>query len=68
MAAGHEPYVDIGSSELGRCRCVPRMVCDIDIGEDLPDLSGEPSERILECASKSPVALAFDEPMSGAAF
>jgi len=39
-----------------------------EVGEDLPDLSGEPSDLILEAASSSPVAFAFELPTAGAAF
>ena len=41
----------------------------MDIGDDLPDKSGDSSdERSLEWASSSPVAFVFDEPTAGAAF
>ena len=51
-----------------RDRCAPRTVPATDTGDDLPDLSGEPSERILEVDSKCPVAFALDDPTAGAAF
>lgn len=44
------------------------MVLAMEWGEDLPDRSGEPSERIFEGASSSPVALALEEPIAAAAF
>jgi hypothetical protein len=65
----HIPYVDIGREEETRCLWDSRRVPDMDTGEDLPDSSGEPSDSsLLEGVSKSPVALALDEPMAGAAF
>ena len=46
----------------------PRKVADIDIGDDLPDSSGDPSRRSFECASSTPIAFVFEEPTAGAAF
>ena len=58
------PYVEIGKID-GAPRLPPRMV---ECGEVLPDLSGEPSERSLDGGSKSPVALAFEDPTAATAF
>jgi hypothetical protein len=40
----------------------------MDIGEERPDRSGDPSERNLDLASRCPTALVFDDPTAGAAF
>jgi hypothetical protein len=40
----------------------------MDVGEDLPDGSGDPSDLIREVASNTPVAFALDDPTAGAAF
>ena len=60
--------MEIASSEGGRGMRGPRKVVDIDIGDDLPDSSGDPSSRIFECASSTPTAFVFEEPTAGAAF
>jgi hypothetical protein len=57
--------VEIGGSD--DCRW-PRIVPVAETGDVLPDLSGEPSERIFDVASNSPIAFALDEPIAGAAF
>lgn len=41
---------------------------EVEVGEDLPDLSGEPSDLIFEATSSSPVAFVFELPTAGAAF
>jgi hypothetical protein len=44
-------------------------VFDIDIGDDLPERSGESSaDRNFECASSKPVAFILEDPTAGAAF
>lgn len=41
----------------------------MDMGDDLPERSGEPpSDLIRAAASKSPTAFALEDPMAGAAF
>jgi hypothetical protein len=41
----------------------------MDIGDDLPEISGESSaDRSFECASSKPVAFVFEDPTAGAAF
>ena len=53
----------------GRSGVAPlKIPPESEVGEDLPDLSGEPSDLILEAASNSPVAFAFELPTAGAAF
>jgi hypothetical protein len=44
------------------------MVVDMDIGEERPDGSGDPSERSLDLPSRCPTAFVFDDPTAGAAF
>lgn len=46
------------------------VTVETDTGEDLPDLSGEPSESLisLECASNKPTAFILLDPTAGAAF
>lgn len=44
------------------------MVPARECGEDRPDRSGEPSERILDGASNRPMALALEEPIAATAF
>lgn len=41
---------------------------DTEVGEDLPDLSGEPSDLIFDAGSSNPVAFVFELPTAGAAF
>jgi len=41
---------------------------ETEVGEDLPDRSGEPSDLIFDAASSNPVAFAFELPTAGAAF
>lgn len=45
----------------------PRTVPATETGDDLPDLSGEPS-RSFGCDSNKPVAFALDDPTAGSAF
>lgn len=52
-----------GTRGLSCTRTVPAM----ETGDERPDGEGE-SERICVCASNSPVALALEEPIAGAAF
>ena len=58
----------MGNSDGTLCLCTPRMVPAVEKGDDLPDRSGEPSERIFEGASRRPVALVLDDPTAAAAF
>ena len=58
----------MGNDEGIRCLCTPLTVPATEIGDVLPDRSGEPSECILEGASRSPVALVLEDPTAGAAF
>lgn len=60
--------MDIGNIDGSLCRGVPRIVPDIETGDDRPDGSGDPSGQSFECASRRPVALVLDDPMAGAAF
>lgn len=46
----------------------PRIVPVADTGDVLPDLSGDPSDRIRAVASNNPVAFALLDPTAGAAF
>lgn len=41
---------------------------DTEVGEDLPDLSGDPSDLILDAGSSNPVTFVFELPTAGAAF
>jgi hypothetical protein len=63
----HLPYVEIGTRVDSRGRSIPRTVPATETGDDLPDLSGEPS-RNFGCDSNSPVAFALEDPTAGAAF
>jgi hypothetical protein len=47
---------------------MPLAVPASEIGDDLPDRSGEPSTRILDGASSKPTAIVLEEPTAGAAF
>ena len=58
----------MASDDGPRAALGPFSVVDIDMGDDRPDSSGEPSDRSLKCASRRPVALALEDPMAGAAF
>ena len=53
---------------MTRDRTCCRVTAAVDVGEDLPDRSGEHSERMREGASRTPTAFVFDEPTAGAAF
>lgn len=41
---------------------------EVEVGEDLPDLSGEPSDLIFDAGSNRPVTFVFELPTAGAAF
>jgi hypothetical protein len=43
MIAFDAPYVEIGNMDVIRGLLIPFAVPVIDIGDDLPDRSGEPS-------------------------
>jgi hypothetical protein len=58
----------MGNDDGIRYRAPPRRVTARDTGDDLPESSGDPSGRILDVASRSPVAFAFEEPIAGATF
>ncbi len=58
----------MGWTEENLDRCV-LVTVEVEIGEDLPDLSGDPSESLksFECASNSPTAFILLDPTAGAA-
>ena len=62
------PYVEIGWRDATRDRTVCRVTNAVEVGDDLPDRSGEHSERMRDGASRTPTAFAFDDPTAGAAF
>ena len=66
----YTPYVEIGWRDMTRERktCVIRPGPAVEMGDDLPERSGEPSERIRGGASSTPTAFVLDDPTAGAAF
>lgn len=64
----HIPYVEMGWRDVTRDRTVCRVAAAVDVGDDLPERSGEQSERMREGASRTPTAFVFDDPTAGAAF
>lgn len=53
---------------MTRDRTVCRVTAAVEVGDDLPERSGEHSERMREGASRTPTAFVFDDPTAGAAF
>ena len=58
----------MGANDVGRRQCCPKTVPVVETGEVRPECSGDHSCSILEVASRWPIALAFDDPIAGAAF
>jgi hypothetical protein len=68
-ASINAPYVEIGCID-GCLDLCGRIAVTTETGEDVPDLSGDPSLFLnnFECASNNPTAIVLLEPTAGAAF